>query len=136
MTMGRVRALRIITSHLERWKSFLLGREDWDGSFPPLFRILLDALDLWEAAVIIQFKTLGDSMTSVQSYKRMQEKREAEPRRELRRGIKRACGGLNETDPDRLMYLNSWSPVGRTAWEGVGGVVRPYWTRCVTGPRA
>lgn len=52
-----------------------MGREDWDGSFPPLFRILLDALDLWETAVIIQFKTLGDSMTLVQSYKRMQEKR-------------------------------------------------------------
>lgn len=49
MTMGGgegVRSLRITTRHLERWKIFLLGREDWDGSFPSLFRILFDALDL------------------------------------------------------------------------------------------
>ena len=33
------------------------------------------------------------------------------------------CGGLDENAPLRLMYLNSWFPVGGTVWEGLGGVL-------------
>lgn len=29
------------------------------------------------------------------------------------------CGGLNENDSHRLKYLNTWSPVYKTLWEGV-----------------
>ena len=29
------------------------------------------------------------------------------------------CGGLNENSPHRLIYLNTWSPVGRTVLEGL-----------------
>lgn len=32
------------------------------------------------------------------------------------------CGGLNEDGPQRVIYLNTWSPVGGTSWEGLGGV--------------
>jgi hypothetical protein len=31
------------------------------------------------------------------------------------------CSGLNENDLHRLIYLNAWSPVGGTVWEGLGG---------------
>lgn len=30
------------------------------------------------------------------------------------------CGGLNDNGPHRRMYLNTWSSVGRTFWEGLG----------------
>jgi hypothetical protein len=30
--------------------------------------------------------------------------------------------GLNENGPDKLVYLNTWSPVGRTVWEELGGM--------------
>ena len=33
------------------------------------------------------------------------------------------CGGLNENGLHRLIYLNAWSAVGRTVWEGLEGVV-------------
>ena len=39
------------------------------------------------------------------------------------RKVLRRCGGLNENCPQRLMYLNTWSPVGGNIWEGLGGVV-------------
>ena len=29
---------------------------------------------------------------------------------------------LNENGPDRLIDLNTWSPVGRALWEALGGV--------------
>jgi hypothetical protein len=29
-------------------------------------------------------------------------------------------GGLNENAPQRLIYLNTWSLVGVTIWEGLG----------------
>lgn len=32
------------------------------------------------------------------------------------------CGGLHENHPQRLTYLNTCSPVGGTAWEGLGGM--------------
>lgn len=32
------------------------------------------------------------------------------------------CGALNENAPHRLMCLNTWYPVSRTVWEGLGGV--------------
>lgn len=32
------------------------------------------------------------------------------------------CGGLSETDPQALVCFNTWSPVGRTTWERLGGV--------------
>jgi hypothetical protein len=32
------------------------------------------------------------------------------------------CGGFNKNGPHKLMYLNGWSPVGGTIWEGLGGV--------------
>lgn len=31
-------------------------------------------------------------------------------------------GGLNENDLDRLIYLNAWSPISGTPWEGLGGM--------------
>ena len=34
----------------------------------------------------------------------------------------RLSGSLNENDPCSLIYLNAWLPVGRTIWEGLGGV--------------
>jgi hypothetical protein len=30
--------------------------------------------------------------------------------------------GLNEKDPNRFAYLNTWFPVGGSIWEGLGGV--------------
>lgn len=36
--------------------------------------------------------------------------------------LMRVCGGLNEDSPWRLLYLNTWSHVGRTVWEELGGV--------------
>lgn len=33
-----------------------------------------------------------------------------------------ACGALNEYGPHRLIYLSTWSPVGETICEGLGGV--------------
>lgn len=30
--------------------------------------------------------------------------------------------GLNENDPDWFIYVNVWSPVDKTAWEGLGSV--------------
>lgn len=39
-------------------------------------------------------------------------------------------GGLNESSPHRILYLNTLSPVGVTFWEGLGGVAfkfsKPY----------
>jgi hypothetical protein len=32
------------------------------------------------------------------------------------------CGALKETGLHRLIYLNACSAVGRTVWEGLGGV--------------
>ena len=32
------------------------------------------------------------------------------------------CGGFHENGPCRLICLNTWSPVGVTVWEGLGGV--------------
>lgn len=37
--------------------------------------------------------------------------------------VNSVCGGLNENGPLRLTYLNVWSPVGGTVWEGSGRVV-------------
>lgn len=34
----------------------------------------------------------------------------------------RMCGGLNKSDPHRLICLNTWSSIYRTGWEGLGGV--------------
>ena len=34
----------------------------------------------------------------------------------------RECGGLSENGPHRLMYLNTWSSIGGTVWEGLVGV--------------
>lgn len=34
--------------------------------------------------------------------------------------LHRTCGGLNENEPNRLLYLNIWSPVSRTVWERLG----------------
>jgi hypothetical protein len=31
-------------------------------------------------------------------------------------------GGLNGNGPYRLIYLNTWSLIGETVWEGKGGV--------------
>lgn len=31
-------------------------------------------------------------------------------------------GGLNENDPNELIYLNTWYPGGGTVWEGLEGV--------------
>lgn len=31
------------------------------------------------------------------------------------------CSGLNKNGPQRLMYLNTWSPVSGSVWEGLGG---------------
>lgn len=31
-------------------------------------------------------------------------------------------GGLNESSPHRILYLNTLFPVGETFWEGLGGV--------------
>ena len=36
--------------------------------------------------------------------------------------IQYSCDGLNENGPHRLIYLNAWLRVGRTVWEGIGGV--------------
>lgn len=33
-----------------------------------------------------------------------------------------ARGGLNETSPHRLTYVNAWSAIVGTAWEGLIGV--------------
>ena len=46
--------------------------------------------------------------------------------------------GLDEKSSHRLIYLNTWSPVGGTVWEGLGNValleeVWPCWGMCVTG---
>lgn len=38
---------------------------------------------------------------------------------------------LDENGPHTLIYLNTWSPFGGTAWEGLGGVA--CWRRFVTG---
>jgi len=32
------------------------------------------------------------------------------------------CRGLDGNGPQRLMCVNTWSPVGKTVWEGLGGV--------------
>ena len=32
------------------------------------------------------------------------------------------CSGLNKIDPYRLIYLNTYPPVGGIVWEGLGGV--------------
>lgn len=32
-------------------------------------------------------------------------------------------GSLNKNGPRRLIYLNTWSSVGETVWEGLGGMV-------------
>lgn len=34
--------------------------------------------------------------------------------------MSRWCGYLNENGPSSITYLNSWFPVGRIAWEGLG----------------
>lgn len=34
-----------------------------------------------------------------------------------------SCGVLNASDPQRLIYLDAGSVGGRTAWEGLGGMV-------------
>ena len=36
--------------------------------------------------------------------------------------FRRYCGGLNENGTHRLIRLNAQSPLGRTVWEGLGGV--------------
>jgi hypothetical protein len=36
--------------------------------------------------------------------------------------FRRYCGGLNENGTHRLICLNAQSPLGRTVWEGLGGV--------------
>jgi hypothetical protein len=30
-------------------------------------------------------------------------------------------GGLNDNGPHRIMFLNAWSPICGTDWEGLGG---------------
>lgn len=32
------------------------------------------------------------------------------------------CSGLSEKGTHRLIYLNTWSPVGRSVWEGLGHI--------------
>lgn len=32
------------------------------------------------------------------------------------------CGGLDENAHQNLVYLNAWSPLSRSVWEGLGGV--------------
>ena len=52
-------------------------------------------------------------------------KREEEERRKLHSSIypiKTCIGGLCENVPHRLVCLNTWSSVGITVWEGLGGV--------------
>ena len=39
---------------------------------------------------------------------------------------------LNESGPQRLIYLNIRSPFGGTVWEGLGGVDL-LWKGCVSG---
>lgn len=34
-----------------------------------------------------------------------------------------ACGGVNENGSHMFIYLNSWSFVGGSTWEGLGGMV-------------
>ena len=48
----------------------------------------------------------------------------------LRSFILPKCGISNETGLHRLIYLNSWSVIGGTAWKGLEGIVS---LRCVTG---
>lgn len=36
--------------------------------------------------------------------------------------VKTGCAGLNMNASHRLIYLNASSPLGRTVWEGLGGV--------------
>lgn len=36
-------------------------------------------------------------------------------------GLRMECSSLTEADPHRLIYLNAWSLVGGTVWEGLGG---------------
>lgn len=41
----------------------------------------------------------------------------------------KSCGSLNENDPQRLINLNTWLPLGKE----FGREVCPGWRRCATG---
>lgn len=45
----------------------------------------------------------------------------------------RGCGGMNENGSHRLLYLNTWSLIGRTVWEGLRDRGWPHWRDCVSG---
>lgn len=46
--------------------------------------------------------------------------------------LEAVCGGLNNNAPHRLTYMNTWYPVSKAIWHGLGSVTLLEEV-CVTG---